>query len=457
MRHGRYEKASGKVEIRGVVFINLKVHGIRALRDLSSVRQLTLLSVAAVFGLALWSAEQPRIAGFAQAAAHSGQAIAAEAPEMGVRFASSRFDQHVHAASISPLPDGGLMAVWFAGSREGARDVDIHGARFDPRSRRWGREFELVSRAATEEILQRDIRKLGNPVIALAPDNRLWLFYVSVSMGGWAGSAINAMYSDDGGRNWSPPKRLITSPFFNVSTLVRNPPVFHADGSIGLPVYHEFLGKFAEYLYLDRNGEVIDKFRISAGEHSLQPSVVPTGGDSAVAFLRNAGMGHGKVMVSFTGDRGRSWSPMIASEPWNPNSALSAVGEGNGHILVALNDIPKGRFRLSLYHTDEQLSHWRRVRVLDQSPVLAEHSSREAFVNDVVQDFLSVEAREGGLKQLLQHLQERACEGGTICESKYEYPTMIRTPDGYFHVVYSWNNTLIKHVFFNRAWLEEQS
>ncbi|WP_206323709.1 exo-alpha-sialidase, partial [Pseudomonas viridiflava] len=93
------------------------------------------------------------------------------------------------------------------------------------------------------------IRKLGNPVIALAPDKRLWLFYVSVSVGGWAGSTVNAMVSSDMGANWSPPRQLVTSPFLNISTLVRAAPVFHADGSIGLPVYHEFLGKFAEYLY----------------------------------------------------------------------------------------------------------------------------------------------------------------------------------------------------------------
>lgn len=375
-----------------------------------------------------------------------------------MRFASTGYDKHVHAASISPLPNGGLIAAWFAGSREGARDVDIQAARFDPRTQSWGDEFELVSRAATEEVLQRDIRKLGNPVIALAPDRRLWLFYVSVSMGGWAGSAINVMYSDDGGDQWSQPKRLITSPFFNLSTLVRNPPIFHEDGSIGLPVYHEFLGKFAEYLYLNADGEIIDKFRISDGEHSLQPSVVPTGENSAVAFLRNAGMAHGKVMVSFSQDRGETWSPLSPSEPWNPNSALSAVGAGDGDILVALNDLRDGRFRLSLYHTDEELSHWRTLEVLDQSPSLSQQVDRPTFRKAISEKFLKVtrgKAHEGGLEQLLEEVQERACSHG-VCEFKYEYPTMIRTDDGYFHLVYSWNNTLIKHVFFNEAWLEKQ-
>ena len=59
----------------------------------------------------------------------------------------------------------------------------------------------LATRESTESATQKHIRKMGNPVIAMAPDNRLWLFYVSVSIGGWAGSAINAMYSDDLGEN----------------------------------------------------------------------------------------------------------------------------------------------------------------------------------------------------------------------------------------------------------------
>src|SRR5690606_15349604 len=133
--------------------------------------------------------------------------------------------------------------------------------------------------------LGRNIRKLGNPVIGTAPDGRLWLFYVSVSVGGWAGSAINFMTSDDEGKTWSQAKRLITSPFLNISTLVRGRPVFHSDGTIGLPVYHEFLGKFPEYLRIDQAGRVIDKTRMGYGRDSLQPSTVVLSETQAVSLL----------------------------------------------------------------------------------------------------------------------------------------------------------------------------
>ncbi len=37
-----------------------------------------------------------------------------------------------HASHLTPLADGGVLAVWFQGSREGADDVCIWGARFSP-------------------------------------------------------------------------------------------------------------------------------------------------------------------------------------------------------------------------------------------------------------------------------------------------------------------------------------
>lgn len=415
--------------------------------------------VCALFILAMWRVEETRVAPFSD----SSQPLPAiagnsDVPRFDSYFASSSFNRHVHSASIAPLPNGGMIAAWFAGSREGASDVNIRAARFDPETESWGDEFKLISREMTERVLQRDIRKLGNPVIALAPNNRLWLFYVSVSMGGWAGSAINAMYSDDGGVVWSAPRRLITSPFLNISTLVRNPPVFHEDGSIGLPIYHEFLGKFAEYLYLSPEGEIIDKFRISRGKHSLQPTVVPLGGDNALALLRNAGIEHGKVLASFTRDRGRTWSEHVPVTPWNPNSAVAAIAENDGHILVALNDLQDGRFRMTLYQTGPDLLKWRQVKVLDEAPLPQEWVDVEMFREGLQDKYTAIasapEETPSKLAQLLRHAQKRACRDGHRCTFKYEYPTLIRAPNGYFHLVYSWNNTLIKHIVFNHAWVE---
>jgi predicted neuraminidase len=37
---------------------------------------------------------------------------------------------------------------------------------------------------------------------------------------------------------------------------------------------------------------------------------------------------------------------------------------------------------------------------------------------------------------------------------EFSYPHLVRTGSGDFHLVYDWNRTFIKHVWFNSAWLE---
>ena len=416
------------------------------------------LLLAVVF-IAAWRSHPPhQLAPFAQAAVGSDAAKANSTPQYNSRFVSSDLDDFVHSSSVTALPGGDLMAVWFAGSREGAADVQVRSARFDAQSGEWGAEQVLATRESTRDGTGRYIRKLGNPVIALGPDQRLWMFYVSVSVGGWATSAINLMVSDDLGRSWSAPRQLITSPFFNISTLVRAAPVFHADGAIGLPVYHEFMGKFAEYLYLSADGAVIVKFRISRGKHSLQPTIVPLDERRAVAMLRYAGDTHHKVLASRTEDAGQTWSEPYPLQPSNPNSSLAAVGTDDQGLLVALNDLQDGRFKLSLYGTDAGLSQWRPLVELDQSPdPLGQPFSHEAYKDIIGEGFrASSGARRLPLEQrFLSNLDYRVCKPQG-CDFEYEYPYFSRGTDGLYHLVYSWNNTFIKHVSFNAAWLAER-
>lgn len=371
------------------------------------------------------------------------------------QFASSDLDEFVHSPAIAALPDGRLMAVWFAGSREGAADVEIRMSRFDPQAG-WSEEQALVTREMTRQAVGKPIRKLGNPVIALAPDQRLWLFYVSVSVGGWAGSAINSMVSEDMGESWSAPQQLVSSPFVNISTLVRAAPVFHQDGSIGLPVYHEFLGKFPEYLYLGADGRIRDKFRIADGTHSLQPTVVPLDEQSAVALLRYAGR-RGHVLAAFTEDGGQSWSQEQMVAPHNPNSSLAAVRSHRNTLLVAQNNLEDGRFRLSLDEASPSLQDWSLIRNLDESPdALGNPIGRERYEPLLADKFMASGSNRGPLLgSFLKQLDQRQCRDYG-CVFEYEYPYMINAGDGSYHLVYAWNNSFIKHVSFNAEWLEGQ-
>ena len=295
-------------------------------------------------------------------------------------------------------------------------------------------------------------------MIAFAPDDRLWLFYVSVSLGGWAGSAINVMVSEDQGFTWSKPRQLITSPFINISTLVRSAPVFHKDGSIGLPVYHEFLGKFPEYLYLDGNGRVVDKFRMADGTNSLQPTVVPLDDRRAIALLRYAGEKEGHVLATMTVDAGQTWSEERFVDPLNPNSSLAAIRSHRDTLLVAQNNLADGRFRLTLDEASFNLSKWSLINTIDESTdAEGDPIPIKAYEPLIREKFLAASGpkRHVLLDEYMQLMEGRACRAG-MCNFDYEYPYMIRSDDGNFHMVYSWNNSFIKHVTFNRAWLEAQ-
>ncbi|HEY6721711.1 MAG TPA: exo-alpha-sialidase, partial [Burkholderiales bacterium] len=117
----------------------------------------------------------------------------------------------VHSATAVEIPGGKLRAFWYGGSREGASDVSIYTSVYAPQQGIWSPERVVVSRESAQRHLRRYVRKLGNPVVGRDRGGRLCLFFVSVSVGGWAGSAINLMVSDDEGETWSPPRRLITS------------------------------------------------------------------------------------------------------------------------------------------------------------------------------------------------------------------------------------------------------
>ena len=56
------------------------------------------------------------------------------------------------------------------------------------------------------------------------------------------------------------------------------------------------------------------------------------------------------------------------------------------------------------------------------------------------------------------HEFENANDRGPDAEkihNPYSYPFLLKTSDGDFHLFYSWQRKYIKHVFFNRAALDE--
>jgi len=360
------------------------------------------------------------------------------------QFVSGAPGQAVHAASLVELNDGRLQAVWFSGSREGAGNVTIQTAVMDQSTQRWGAQRTLLDRQHLQQGLWRYIKKLGNPVIARMPDDSLTLWMVNVSLGGWAGSSITWLRSTDEGLSWSTPRRLVTSPFLNISTLVKGAPIFYENGQIGLPVYHEFVSKFAEILRISPQGQVLDKTRIPGSQTSLQPVVLGASPTQAQVYMRS-----GKaiaVMTSATDDAGKTWSATRAT-PWiNPDSALAGVVTGTGQQWLALNTHPKNREVLALLQSPaggsfEGAIPWT-VEASPDPEVRLSVGDYERLLGD------ELKARGASPAQAQAYIvsAKRQLCGADTCAQEFSYPYLLQSRDGYLHLVYTWHRSRIKHV-----------
>ena len=385
--------------------------------------------------------------------------VAAPVPaRFETHFASSKLFAQVHAASSIELKDGRIRAFWFSGSREGAKDVAIHSAVFDPATSLWGNEEAVMTREQTQHALHRYVAKLGNPVVGRLADGSLRMFYVTVSLGGWAGSSITTLTSRDEGATWSEAQRLITSPFINISTLVKGAPFLYSDGTIGLPVYHELISKFAELLRLDQNGNVLDKQRLaSGGQGTLQPVVLIQNAQAAQVLMRYSGAAapHRVVSVS-TQDAGQHWSSPTKSALRNPDAAVTGVTLPDGRMLAVLNDLEQGREALSLMLSTDGGNTWRMLQQLeDQQAASAQADEAHYLGNAQTLIQQSDAATAERLADYVESTKRTACKEGR-CRYEFSYPYLIQTQHGDFHLVYTWNRTFIKHLWFNQAWLDQR-
>lgn len=301
-----------------------------------------------------------------------------------------------HSVTLVELGDGRIGAAWFSGSREGAADVRIVYATFDGRS--WSSAISVMERARAQHDTGRLVRKLGNPVLWRDAKGVLHLWFVSVGVGGWSGSAINHSQSTDDGRSWSQVERLVTSPFLNISTLVHGAPLALSDGGVALPVYHEFIVKRPEWLRLDAHGKVLSKQRLPGAKSLLQPSAAVVEGQRILALLRDAGPAH-RIYASRSVDGGNHWDMAKATTLPNPNAGIALLRLADGRLLLAGNPQDSNRNRLALQVSGDGGSTWSPPRIVE--------------------------------------------EGGS--DDEYSYPALLQDRKGIVHLAYTWKREKICH------------
>jgi len=374
-----------------------------------------LLCAAAAFLVVLapwWSAREQ------SGAAFPGFVVPSPLPrdEGAAFFASSEInpdssERKAHSGTLAELPDGTLVAAWYAGSGEGAYDVTIQMA-VRPVDGGWSAPRSIFDRQTVSTSLQRHVHSLGNPLLLADSQGRLGLLFVSISAGKWSGSSMNLSWSHDGGSTWSEPEKLTLNPLANLSALPRNPPSELVGGGWAVPVYEEFLGRFPEILWLrpENTARSASVSRMDDGMSVFQPSVVPLSRDEALAFYRDDS-GAGRAFFSRSEDRGKNWSGRESTVLPNVDSGVCALRLPDGRLLCAVNDsTDRKRENLRLALSPDDGKSWRYIATL---------------------------AEEHG--------------------EDFSYPFMILGRDGRVRMVYSARHNRVVFAEFNMAWIDAQA
>ncbi|MGI9244475.1 MAG: exo-alpha-sialidase [Verrucomicrobiales bacterium] len=298
-----------------------------------------------------------------------------------------------HASTIAETADG-VVAAWFGGKREKATDVGIWFSRH--RGGHWSRPVELVDGSEGEE----KEFPCWNPVLHQVEGGPLMLFSkVGPTPSSWWGMLIT---SDDQGESWSEPRRLgEDAAIGNLLGPVKNKPLVLADGkTLICPSSSEHDGWRVHFELtpdLGKTWSVIGPINDGKEFAAIQPSILQHGDGRLQVLCRSQ---QGVVASAFSGDGGRTWGPLTATDLPNPNAGTDAVTLADGRHILVFNPTTRksvGRGELAVAISDDGES-WHRIATLEKE------------------------------------------------RGEFSYPAVIQTSDGNIHITYTYQRRSIKHV-----------
>lgn len=290
-----------------------------------------------------------------------------------------------HASTIAETK-AGLVAAWFGGQYEKHPEVGVWVARHV--DGRWTAPVEVADGRQADG----GRHPCWNPVLYAIEGGPLWLFYkVGPSPSSWWGMAMS---SNDGGRNWTTPRRLPDG----IAGPIKNKPVTLADGRILCGSSTEDMGWRVHMEWTtDPAGAWSRTEPLNDGRESgaIQPAVLRLPDGGLQILCRNRAPKN--ILSATSTDGGRTWSKLEPIDLPNPNSGIDAVTLKDGRHLLIYNHTQKGRSPLNLaLSTDGK--QWSAAAVLESEP------------------------------------------------GEYSYPAIIQTADGKVHLTYTWKRTRVRHL-----------
>ena len=309
-----------------------------------------------------------------------------------------------HCATVTVLPDGALLATWYAGSREGADDVAILSAAWNGKT--WSEPCVIV---------QIPGHSVGQPVFLPRPHGELWLFFViiggldprsllrrasdSVSLAsGWRRAQPFWQRSPDGGKTWETPTQIMDYP----GLMFRSHPLA-LPGRIILPVYDENTWQSRMLLSDDDGNTWRLTAPISTPSGNIQPCLAQLADGRLLAYLRTGGPG-GWIWRTTSADGGETWETPTPTALPNPNSGIDLLRLQSGRLALAYNPSSHQRTPLCVAISGED-ERWQAARILEQGP------------------------------------------------GEFSYPALAQTPDEAIHLVYTYKRQHIQYASLTESWL----
>lgn len=302
-----------------------------------------------------------------------------------------------HAATLVEIKPNQIMAAWFGGKYEGAKDVGIYFSVY--KDKKWSAPQNLIPPA----IIKGDTLPCWNPVVFKSKSENLYLFYkVGKNPREWFGAMIT---SKDNGETWSAPKYLpegILGP-------IRNKPVEVVPGVILCGSSTENTQNNQWRVHVETYTEATGTWeKIAVADKKQFDVIQPTflvHSNSTIQMLSRSK--HNKIMTSWSKDNGQHWTETDSLNVVNSNSGIDALTLSGKAFLLVNNPLPQGK-------------DWFNGR-----------------------NILDVEYSSNGISWKKLFDLENQTEG------EFSYPAIIQTSDGKIHVLYTYNRKYIKHVAFD--------
>ena len=257
-----------------------------------------------------------------------------------------------HASTVVEVEKGRLLAAWFGGKDEGAKDVQIYLSRFDGSA--WSKP-EIVGTEPGQPT--------WNPVLFRTAKGTLYLWYkAGPKPDNWTGYVRT---SADGGKSWSKPA-MMPAGFYGP---VRAKPI-QVGETIFAGTSLESHNCWTPYVDISTDdGKTWMRsapFNVAGKFAQIQPAlfhVTGTRETTIVALMRSRDPR--RICRAESKDGGKTWTAAEATELLNPSSGIDVARTGPSELFLIYNPSTLLRTPISLARSADDGKTWAKVHDLE--------------------------------------------------------------------------------------------